>query len=221
MKGRRRISETYYLIGAGGHAKVVLDALLSSGKNVGGCYDSNPALTGREVLAGIRVLGNLDDAERDIGIADLCVIAIGENRVRRKLDGCPGVTYGKVISTSAVIGGGVEICEGTMILPSATINVDSRIGRQVILNTSCSVDHDCVIGDYAHLAPGCALGGNVMVGEGSFLGVGVRVIPGVRIGRWSVIGAGAVVTKDLPDNCTAVGVPAKIIKTREEGWHLA
>jgi UDP-perosamine 4-acetyltransferase len=61
----------------------------------------------------------------------------------------------------------------------------------------------------------------VVVGEGTFLGLGSGVIPGIRIGRWSVIGAGAVVTKDIPDNCTAVGVPAKVIKTRGEGWHLA
>jgi UDP-perosamine 4-acetyltransferase len=64
------------------------------------------------------------------------------------------------------------------------------------------------------------LGGNVVVGEGAFLGVGTMVIPGIRIGRWSVVGAGAVVTKDLPDDCTAVGVPARVIKTREDGWHL-
>jgi len=59
------------------------------------------------------------------------------------------------------------------------------------------------------------------VGEGTFIGLGSSVIPGIRIGRWSVIGAGAAVTEDLPDNCTAVGVPARVIKTHEEGWHLA
>jgi sugar O-acyltransferase (sialic acid O-acetyltransferase NeuD family) len=107
-----------------------------------------------------------------------------------------------------------------MILPSATVNIDSVVGNHVILNTSSSVDHDCRIGDYAHIAPGCHLGGGIIVGEGTFLGVGTSVVPGVRIGRWSVIGAGAVVTKDLQDNCTAVGVPARVIKTREEGWHL-
>ncbi|MGZ9197173.1 MAG: DapH/DapD/GlmU-related protein, partial [Candidatus Deferrimicrobiaceae bacterium] len=84
-----------------------------------------------------------------------------------------------------------------------------------------SVDHDCAIGDFVHICPGAHLGGAVVVEEGTFLGVGSSVVPGIRIGRWSVIGAGAVVTKDIPDNCTAVGVPARVIKTREEGWHLA
>lgn len=199
---------------------MVLDALLSSGVRVDGCYDSNPALAGKEIITGVRVAGNMNDAARARGNSRLIVIAIGENRVRRRLDAFFGGGYGKVVAPSTVIGSGVRIGDGAMVMPSATVNIGTAIGKHAILNTSCSVDHDCVIGDYAHVAPGSHLGGNVTIGEGTFLGIGVKVIPGVRIGRWSIVGAGAVVTEDLPDNCTAVGIPAKNIKVREDGWHL-
>lgn len=213
--------EVFVVLGAGGHAKVVIDALLASGRTVAGCYDENPALLGSEPVPGVPVLGGSAAMVPGWWEGRKVVIAIGENRTRRRLASLWDVEYGIALAPSAVVGRGVAIGPGAMILPSATVNIDSMLGSHAILNTSCSVDHDCRVGDFAHVAPGCVLGGSVVVGEGSFLGIGVRVIPGVRIGRWSVIGAGSVVTKDVPDNCTAVGVPARVIKTREEGWHLA
>ena len=102
---------------------------------------------------------------------------------------------------------------------SSSLVADWKAGQKVIRAIGENRVR-CRIGDYAHLAPGCTLGGDVTLGEVAFLGIGARVIPGIRIGRWSVIGAGSVVTKDIPDNCTAVGVPAKVIKTRGEVWHL-
>lgn len=214
------MAESFLVFGGGGHAKVVIDALLASGWEILGCYDDNPALLGLEIVQGVPVVGGSSSMLADWRKGRKVIVAIGENRLRRRLSSLWEVEFGVASAPSVVLGSGVKIGAGTMLLPSATVNIDTFIGSHAILNTSCSVDHDCRIGDYAHLAPGCALGGAVTVGEGAFLGVGVKVIPGIRIGRWSVVGAGAVVTKDLPDNCTAVGVPAKVIRTREEGWHL-
>ena len=214
------MTDSFLVVGAGGHAKVVIDALISSGCRIGGCFDDNPALSGLELVPGVRIIGNTSMVESKWKKGSFVIIGIGDNAVRRNLSLRWKVEYGVAMASSAVLGKGVKIGDGTMILPSATVNIDTVIGHHAILNTSCSVDHDCRIGDYVHIAPGCILGGSVTVGEGTFLGVGTNVIPGVRIGRWSIVGAGAVVTKDLPDNCTAVGVPSKVIKTREEGWHL-
>lgn len=214
------MTNSFFVVGGGGHAKVVIDALLSTGFQVKACYDDDPKLRGAEVVPGVYVAGDTSLVSKDWKKGIRVIIGIGENRMRRKLALRWDVDYGIAKASSVVLGTGVEIGSGAMILPSATVNIASVIGSHVILNTSCSVDHDCRIDDYAHIAPGCHLGGNVTICEGSFLGVGTSVVPGVRVGRWSIVGAGAVVTKDIPDNCTAVGVPAKVIKTRVPGWHL-
>lgn len=214
------MTDIYHVVGAGGHGKVVADALLASGCRVWGFYDDNPALSGTEPLPGLKVLGGTGNLPGAWGGEGKGILAIGENRVRFTLSRRLAVPYGIARAPSSVLGGGIRVGCGAMILPSATINIDSTIGEHAILNTSCSIDHDCRIGDFVHVAPGCVLGGSVVVGEGAFLGIGVSVIPGIRIGRWSIVGAGSVVTKEIPDNCTAVGVPARVIKTREEGWHL-
>jgi sugar O-acyltransferase (sialic acid O-acetyltransferase NeuD family) len=213
------MSETFVVIGAGGHAKVVIDVLLASGCEVSGCYADHPPGGGLEPVPGVPILGRPESMASNGPKGKKVVIAIGDNRVRRRLASIRNVEYGIALAPSAVIGRGVVIRPGAMILPSATVNIDSVVGRHAILNTSCSIDHDCRVEDYAHVAPGCVLGGSVIVEEGAFLGVGARVIPGVRIGRWSIVGAGAVVTRDIPDNCTAVGIPARVIRTREEGWY--
>lgn len=57
--------------------------------------------------------------------------------------------------------------------------------------------------------------GPVILGDDVWLGAGVAVLDGVRIGKGSIIGAGAVVTRDIPEYSIAVGVPARIIGTRE------
>ena len=212
--------ESFLIFGAGGHAKVVIDALLASGCRIIGCYDDNPSLRGVELVPGVRVVGGSSTIVSDWRTGQKVIVAIGENRIRRRLSSRWELEYGVVSAPSVVLGSGVTIGAGSMLLPSATVNIDTTVGTHAILNTSCSIDHDCRIGNYAHIAPGCTLGGTVTVEEGTFLGVGTRVIPGIRIGRWSIVGAGTVVTKDLPDNCTAVGVPAQVIKIREDGWHL-
>jgi acetyltransferase-like isoleucine patch superfamily enzyme len=80
----------------------------------------------------------------------------------------------------------------------------------VVLNTSCSVDHHNCIGSHAQIAPGAHLGGNVVVGEGALIGIGAVVLPQRGVGQWATVGAGAVVTRNIPDFATAVGLPARI-----------
>lgn len=214
------MADTYHVVGAGGHSKVVIDALRSAGNRVAACYDDNPALLGSWPVPGVQVVGPAGFLDRNRREGEFVILAVGDNAARRRLSLRWSVFYGLVVASSVVLGSEIVLGEGSVILPSATVNIGTVLGRHVVLNTSCSVDHDCRVGDYCHIGPGCRLGGSVAVDEGTFLGIGVKAIPGVRIGRWSVIGAGAVVTRDLPDNCTAVGVPAKVVKTREEGWHL-
>ena len=149
-------------------------------------------------------------------VPDKMIISIGVNATRKKVAERFGAVaaFGTAIHGSANISARATIGEGTVIMAGATVNADTRIGRHCIVNTCASIDHDCVLGDYAHISPNSTLSGGVQVGEGTHIGAGASAIQGIRIGKWCTIGAGTVIIKDIPDYATAVGNPARIIKTK-------
>ena len=200
-----------WIIGAGGHAKVVIDTLRTLGTfDVLGVLDDDPLRLGTEVL-GVPVRGeaSLESIDR-FGI-EQAIIAIGSNRARAAVAGrlADRVSWATAIHPTAHLAPGVRIGEGTVVFAGAIVQPSSVIGHHVILNTACSVDHDGSIGDFVHIAPGVRLAGNVQVGAGVLLGIGCSVIPERTIGAWATIGAGSVVVDDIPPDVTAKGIPAK------------
>ncbi|OPA80199.1 hexapeptide transferase [Paenibacillus selenitireducens] len=201
------------IIGAGGHAKVVIDMIQSNPEfEIIGCTDR----IGNRKISGIPVLG--DDSilpqlyEQGIRHA---FVAIGGNSVRHQLARHAldtGFELINAISPHAYVADSVILGSGIAVMPGAVLNAEACIGNNSIINTCASVDHECYIGETCHIAPGCNISGNVRIGEGTFLGTGTKVIDGMTIGSWSILGSGAVVVKDIPSYCLAVGVPAKIIK---------
>lgn len=204
------------IFGAGGHAQVAADALLRA-REAGeraepvGYLDDNPELIGRTAL-GLPVLGST--SELDSVPHDGVFVAIGNNRVRAMLfthlsdagERLVNIIHPRaVLSPSVVLGRGILICAG------AVVNTATDLGNNSIVNTGATIDHHCIIGAHCHIAPGAHLGGGVQVGDGTLLGIGAVVVPGRRVGRWSTIGAGAAVTRDIPDDVTAVGIPARIV----------
>lgn len=211
MTGVRKV----VVIGSGGHAKVVIDILKSDPTvRLAGCTTKAP---GTEV-SGIPVLGDDSVLPRlyEEGIRH-AFVAIGDNRLREKL--CretaeAGFGLVNAISPRAYIAESATLGSGIAVMAGAVIHAEAHIGDYAVINTNASVDHECRIGTACHIAPGSALSGNVTVGTGTLLGTGTKVIDGIRIGAWSVVGAGAAVVRDIPDDCTAVGVPARVIKQR-------
>jgi UDP-perosamine 4-acetyltransferase len=205
------------LLGGGGHAKVIIELFEASGAfEVAGC------VTGRTRDASVLNAPILGDDSSLAGIYASGIrhafIAIGANELRRRLsDKVTGIGFELVsaVSPQAIISPRAQVSDGVAIMPGAVINSCSRIGAGCIVNTGVTVDHDCAVGDWVHLAPGTTLAGCVSIGQGAFLGVGVRVIPDIAIGAWTIVGAGTVVIRNLPANVTAVGVPARIISSRE------
>ena len=204
-----------WIIGASGHANVVIDTLRTLGTfDVVGVLDDDPSRLGTEIL-GLPVRGeaSLESIDR-FGI-EQAIIAIGSNRARaavdRRLTG--RVSWATAIHATAHLAPGVRIGEGTVVFAGAIVQPGSVIGLHVILNTACSVDHGGSIGDFVHVAPGVRLAGNVQIGEGALLGIGCSVIPERTIGAWATIGAGGVVVDDIPPDVTAKGIPAKSAKT--------
>lgn len=140
-------------------------------------------------------------------------IAVGDNGLRKKI--CDNLVQkqllpGNAIHPSAVIDSSVTVAEnGVMIAANATINPLASIATGVICNTACVIEHECVVEAFAHIGPGTVLCGNVKIGAGTFVGANAVIRQGITVGKNAIIGAGAVVIKDVPDNCTVVGVPAK------------
>ncbi|PTB95904.1 acetyltransferase [Marivirga lumbricoides] len=200
-----------YLFGASGHAKVIIDILLSEGIAVLGLYDEDES---KKELMGIPVLGKTIDFNQERGH---CIVSIGDNKTRSKVVNLikEKARFGTAIHQQSTIGSQVYIQEGSVVMPGVIINADTKIGKHAIINTSSSVDHDCLVEDFVHIAPNSSICGGVKIGEGTLFGAGATAIPLVSIGKWCVIGAGAVITEDVPDYSVVVGNPGKIIKTRQ------
>ena len=200
----------FVVIGAGGHAKVVIATIESSGGRVVGLFDDAVSLRGTHVL-GHRVEGPLSDAVIPEGVR--AIIAVGSNRKRLeiagRLAGRLHVEYGVAIHPSAIVHGSAVIGPGSVVFAGAIVQPDVRVGAHAILNTGASIDHDSVVSNYAHVAPGARLAGDVLVGEGALMGIGSCAVPGVRIGAWAVVGAGAVVVRSIAAGATAIGIPAR------------
>lgn len=207
-----------WIIGAGGHAKVVIEAALLSGQYVvAGCLDDRPDVLGTTVL-GIPVVGPISEASIVANQVQHAVMAIGSNsaraRIVHRLD--DWLHWASVVHPRAIVSPTATIGEGTVVCAGAVVQAAAAVGRHAIVNTAASVDHDAVIGDFAHIGPGAHLAGEVVVGTGGFFGIGSTAIPMINIGDWAVVGAGAVVTRDVPDRTTVVGIPAKPIGARRE-----
>jgi sugar O-acyltransferase (sialic acid O-acetyltransferase NeuD family) len=194
-----------YLLGASGHAKVIMDILESMSVKLHGLFDDNPEI---KELNGTKVLGKYDG---QILNAEL-IISIGDNSIRAKIANQLRIQFGKAIDKSAIVSASAQIAEGTVVMQGAVVQASTQIGKHAIINTRASIDHDCRVANFVHVSPGAVLCGNVQVGEGTHIGAGAVVLPNLKIGKWCKIGAGAVVIRDIPDFSTAVGNPARIIK---------
>jgi sugar O-acyltransferase (sialic acid O-acetyltransferase NeuD family) len=143
------------------------------------------------------------------------IISVGVNATRKKIaarfEG--NIAFGKAIHPDAFLSKRASVGKGTVVMAGVRVNADVKIGKHCIVNTCASIDHDCVLEDFVHISPNATLSGDVRVGEGTHIGSGASVIQGIRIGKWCTIGAGAAVVRDIPDYSTAVGCPAKVIKT--------
>ena len=182
--------------------------------NLLGFMDDNEEIQGTEIN-GYKVLGKTSDA---VGYRDAYfVCAVGASKVREKIvnklkEANSDIKFGIVIDPTAEISDLVSIGEGTIICAHTIITVNIEIGTHVIINLDCTVGHDAILNDFVTLYPSVNVSGITNIGHAVELGTGMQIIQGKRIGDYSIIGAGAVVVKDIPGKCTAVGSPAKPIK---------
>lgn len=204
------------LLGAGGHCKVVIDALLAQKEyTIVGIIDAKKK-NGEKIL-GFSVIGN--DAEikecfrRGIHNCFIAIGSIGKQGlgIRMRLYSAAkkiGFKFANIIHPGSTLSKFAAYGEGNYIAPGVIINAGTKIGSNCIINTQAVIEHDCTVADFVHIAPAACLGGCVKVGKAAHIGIGAKVIQGVSIGKNTVIGAGSVVLKDIADNTIAYGSPA-------------
>lgn len=197
------------LYGAGGHAKVIYDIILSNNLLLEYLVDDYPPSSffhhlevfkpSEELLARKRVIVAVGDA-------------YARERIVKNIGGT--CTFETLIHYSSFVSRFSDLGEGTVVMPQVCINAEVNIGKHCIINSASVIEHDCVIEDFVHLSPSVTLAGNITIKKRAQIGIGTRIIPGVTIGEDAIIGAGSVIIKDVPDGATVVGNPGKIIKTR-------
>ena len=208
------------LIGAGGHAKVVIELLKKLADiRIVGLIDKDLNKTGKTLLD-VPIIGTDDQLAAGFAADTYALItvgSIGDNTLRKKLY-CDlkhlSFRLINAIHPTAIISGYTRFGEGNTLMAGALIGPDTVLGSNIIVNTGSIIEHDCFIDDHAHIAPGARLSGEVRVGAGSHIGVGATIIQSVTIGKNCLIGAGAVIIRDIPDNAVVVGNPGQVIKFR-------
>lgn len=195
------------IIGASGHGRVIADIAKRCGYDVIEFLDDNVELKscGKYPVVGTSKLEAY--VQNDI------VVAIGNAKIRKRImTQLAEKSIVTLIHPDAVIAEDVVIGKGSVVMAGAVINSGTVIGKGCIVNTCSSVDHDCVIADYVHVSVGTHLCGTVTVGASTWIGAGATVSNNVKICGNCTIGAGAVVIKNIEEEGTYVGVPARVIK---------
>jgi sugar O-acyltransferase (sialic acid O-acetyltransferase NeuD family) len=212
------------IVGAGGHACVLIDALQSQASEFDFVVlDSDKKLHGQKLL-GVPILGDdslLPDLRQRGEVRFVVGVGgIGNTAPRRRLYEMAldaGLLPQRVLHRAAICSPTAVLCEGVQLLAGSIVNTGATIGTNTIVNTRAVIEHGCRIGDHVHVASSATLCGDVVVGEGAHIGAGATIRQGISIGRGAVVGAGAVVIKDVPAGVVAVGVPARHLGSGETG----
>ena len=206
------------IIGAGGvgrEVSLIIQQIneLEQTWNLLGFIDDNTDNWGK-VINGYSVIGEIDSLEF-LSNDTYIVIAIANYEVKKKIVNKVNnkFKFATIVHPKVWIHDYMTVGQGTIIYEGAILTANIEIGNHVIISPKCGVGHDSIIKDYVSLLWNVNVSGNDLIEEGVMMGSGSTVIQGKKIGKGSIIGAGAVVVNDIESFSTAVGVPAKVIKS--------
>jgi sugar O-acyltransferase (sialic acid O-acetyltransferase NeuD family) len=208
------VSNKLLLLGGGGHCRSVLACLDRSRYEDVVILDHESNLG--KAVDGVRIAGTDGDLERlyELGYREAFITLGGARAHSRRGDLYAvieriGFDMPVIVDPTAAIADTAVLRQGVFVGKNAVVNAGAAVGACAIINTGAIVEHDCVIGAFSHIATGAVLSGNVKIGRGTHVGAGASVRQGVSIGDNTTVGMGSVVLSDLPDGCTAYGVPCR------------
>jgi UDP-perosamine 4-acetyltransferase len=213
-------SRDIVLLGAGGHARVLLELMRKTGHRVVAVLDDDPAKQGQSIH-GIDIIEPKQMAKFPPSKAGLAnaVGSVRQPEVRKKMyerfEG-QGYSFITAIHPSAIIADDAQLEEGAQVMAGGVVQTGARVGRDTLVNSSAIIEHDTVIGEHCHIAPGVTVCGEVRIGNVTHIGAGATVLQGRRIGDGCLVGAGAVILHDVPDGCAAWGIPATTKQTQSK-----
>ncbi len=195
-----------FILGAGGHAKVVLSALWRAGHHVAGLVaPESGSVLGAPILGDDSVLAGRQD---DVLLANGIGGQASRIRLFDDLLG-QGFRFVSVVDVTAILAEDVVMADGTQILAGAVVQPGVRLGAGCIVNTRAAIDHDCILGRHVHIAPGAVLCGGIVIEDGVHVGAGAILRDGIRVGAGAMVAMGAVVTQDVTAGGRVAGVPAR------------
>lgn len=202
------------IFGAGGHAKVVIDAVEREGKyKIALLADADQSLYGTTLFGYLIASQEEGLSASKIGVSR-AFVAIGGNAVRSRIADMvigAGFSLVAVVHPGAIVSGRARIGCGSLVMPGAVVNADAVVGSNVIINTGAVIEHDCEIGDGVHIAPNATICGASKVGARTLIGAGAVVLPGISVGSEVVIGAGSTVVSNIPNGRRGVGSPCHLL----------
>lgn len=206
-----------HILGAGsvgGHVAHNIDQY-SGDYKIKGFFDDDPEKIGTEQF-GYKVLGpvkNVLDLKNEAIVVGIAFPKM-KSKILEMLSANDTISYPTLVHNKAWISNGVTIGRGTVVYPGTSINYGSDIDEFVVMNMNCALGHHTRIGRYSSLAPGINTGGHTRIGEKVDIGIGVSTLQNVNIGAGCTIGGQAMVTQDIPQNETAIGIPARLKGSR-------